>query len=208
MYLVLTIGRIEKVRVYVGNPHQDFVLKERGLLKSSLLPTLVKYQDEESYIMSPLLSALQPKDFASVAEYLDHSEYAPNLLDEGTDYARLEKVETLMECSFAVRQCGDLYQLAIELEIAGLRNLVIRKFQALMPYSEENFILMSRLFYASGRPVDPGLHDFMVTYAVDHFYELWRAQSLCFARLLQEHQPLATSVYQKLGGSVKLELTP
>ena len=63
---------------------------------------MLKDENGEGCIMSLVLSSLQPANFTSVAEYLDHSEYKPYLLDGGTDYARLEKSETLEQSSEAL----------------------------------------------------------------------------------------------------------
>lgn len=188
------------VRVYVGNPHQNFVVKRAGLEESVVLRGMVKYQDNEAYVMSPVLSELQAPDFTSVAEYLDHAEYKPNLLDEGTDYARLEGVETAPQHFEAICQCGSLYTMADKLDLPGLKDLTVRKFRALVPYTAEAFILMAKLFYCFGCPSDDGLHEFMVTYATDHFYELLEAEAVSFVELLKRHPSLAKAVFRTLGG--------
>ena len=171
--LQLMKHRADMVRIFVGNPHRDFIVKRVGLEQSALLRDIIKYQSGEAYIMSPVLADLLPAHFESVAEYLDHGEYKPNLLDEGSDYARLEKVENTDQSFEAIIQCGQLYTMSGRLELPELQNLVIRKFKALRPYSAEDFLLVTKLFYCFGQPSDLSLHDFIISYAVEHFYELW-----------------------------------
>ena len=193
------------VRIFVGNPYRDFVVKRIGLEQSTLLRDIIKYQSGEAYIMSPILADLLPAHFESVAEYLDHGEYKPNLLDEDSDYARLEKVETADQSFEAIIQCGQLYTMSGRLELLGLQNLVIRKFQALRPYSAEDFLLITKLFYCFGQPPDKSLHDFIVKYAVEHFYELWEAASKTFMDLLKFYASLARDIFRELGGQSKEE---
>ncbi|MCJ1396861.1 hypothetical protein MMC11_000051 [Xylographa trunciseda] len=195
----------DMVRIFIGNPHRDFIVKRTGLGQSALLRDMIKYQSGEAYIMSPVLADLLPSQFESVAEYLDHGEYKPNLLDEGSDYARLEKVETADQNFEAVIQCGQLYTMSGQLQLPGLQNLVVRKFKALLPYSAEDFLLITKLFYCFGQPSDESLHDFIVNYAVEHFYELWDAASKIFMELLTYHVSLARDIFRKLGGLPKNE---
>ncbi|MCJ1389098.1 hypothetical protein MMC18_001952 [Xylographa bjoerkii] len=196
---------VNMVRVFVGNPHREFVVKRIGLEQSALLRDMVKYQSGEAYIMSPVLADLLPSHFESISEYLDHGEYKPNLLDEGSDYARLERVETADQSFEAIVQCGQLYTMSGQLQLPGLQNLVIRKFKALLPYSAEDFLLITKLFYCFGQPSDKSLHDFIVGYAVEHFYELWDAASKAFMELLTFHASLARDIFRKLGGLPKKE---
>ena len=155
--------------------------------------------------MSPVLADLLPAHFESVAQYLDHGEYKPNLLDEDSDYARLEKVEIADQSFEAIIQCGQLYTMSGRLELSGLQNLVIHKFKALRLYSADDFLLITKLFYCFGQPSDKNLHDFIVSYAAEHFYELWGAASKTFMDLLVFHAELARDVFGELGGLPKEE---
>ena len=188
------------VRIFVGNPYRDFIVRRVGVEQSALLRDMIKYQNNEAYIMSPVLADLLPSHFESVSEYLDHGEYKPNLLDEGSKYARLEMVETPNQSFEAIIQCGHLYTISGQLELPRLQNLVIRKFKALLPYTAEDFLLITKLFYCFGPPSDGSLHDFIVKYAADHFYELWGAASKPFMELLELHESLARDIYRRLGG--------
>ncbi|MCJ1385629.1 hypothetical protein MMC17_008752 [Xylographa soralifera] len=194
------------VRIFIGNPHRDFIVKRIGLEQSALLRDSIKYQSGEAYIMSPVLADLLPDDFESVAEYLDHGEYKPNLLNEGSDYARLENVEDNPDQKFeAILQCGQLYTTSGRLELPGLQDLVIRKFKTLRPYAAEDFLLITKLFYCFGQPADRGLHDFIVNYAAEHFYKLWDKASKTFKELLEFHTSLARDIFRELVGLPKEE---
>lgn len=61
--------------------------------------------------MTPILSSISATDFRGVAAYLNHSDYEPHLLDEGTNSARLENISTPEEKSNVVVQSGTLYGL-------------------------------------------------------------------------------------------------
>ena len=195
----------DQVKVYVGNPHTTFIVKNESLEKSTLLVHMVKEHDGESYIMSPMLSDFDADDFIAVSEYLDHYEYKPGLLDEGTDYARLEGIETDEERSRTIIQCGVLYGIGERLMLRGLSGLAIRKFKALMPYIPDDFLLIARLLYLSGRPADESLHVFIVDYVSENFYELWQAESDKFRLLLQEQKDLAKDVFARKGMGAKIE---
>ena len=149
--------------------------------------------------MSPLLSNIEPNDFVAVVEYLDHDEYKPNLLDEGTDYARLERVDTPQQRSAAVMQCMILHGIGDRLMLPYLSDLAIRKFKALAPYIPDDFLIMARTLYHSGPPTDETLHEFFVGYIADNFYELWQTDPEIFRLMLQEQKELAIDVFARKG---------
>ena len=195
---------VDHVKVYVGNPQKIFIVKKESLEQSALLMHLIRECEGECNIMSPLLSDIDPDDFVAVVEFLDHYEYKPNLLDEGTDYARLERVDTPQQRSATIIQCAVLYGIGDRLMLPYLSELAIRKFKALAPYIPDDLLIITRTFYNSARPVDETLHVFFVDYIADHFYELWETESEIFRMMLQEQKELARDVFARKGKGARL----
>ena len=181
------------------------MVRKSGITESHYLVSMLKHENGEACIMSLVLSNLQPANFTSIAEYLDHSEYKPNLLDEGTDYARLEKVETLEQSSEAIYKCAVLYGMGHELQLPALQDLVLRKVRVLQPYAADDFVILAKLVYRFGRVADKSFHGFMVDYAAEHFFEFWQEESEAFAELLQENKVLARDIFERLADVMKGE---
>ena len=165
-----------------------------------MLLACLRSESDEWYIMSPLLLGMDPLDFKPIAEYLDHSEYRPNLLDEYTDYARLENIETEEERSLIVVQCGILYGLARQIQLPGLQDLVFRKLKALASYPVLELLQITNLMYRGGPPARE-VQEFLVNYIAEHFYTIWESESERLLETMRGNSNLALRVYQRLGSS-------
>lgn len=195
------INSPDKVRIFVGNPHKPFVVKRSELEKRSpLLFGLVSHhRTESSYIMSPLLSNISFEDFRTIAEYLDHGEYRPNLLDDGTRWARLENISTDAQRAEELHRSGIRYCHAQQLELSDLQMLIFRKVKALGHYPAFELLSAVHLMYREGPPDKDEMHDFFVHHLAEHFYELLLEDMARFVELLQGHPELARCVFERLG---------
>ena len=193
------------VRVYVGNPHRDFIVKYNSLNESNLLFQSLKHDGDSWYLMNPKLSDINVNEFSCVAEYLDHFEFKPNLLDEGTNFSRLENISSRQQRSDAIVQCGVLYNLAEKLELAGLQNLCLRKLKALGPLPPQELLLVVRLVFFSGPLKEEPAQDYLVDYLADHYYGIWKAESKGLLAVLMEYPELAKAVHKRLGGVSELK---
>lgn len=188
----------DEVRIYVGNPHQEFVVPKVRLEQSDLLQSLIKYEKGEAYIMCPLLSGMDPLGFQSVAEYLRLGEYDPSLLYEGSDQARLDKVNTRRRRTQIMEQFGELFQMGKHLQLSGLQDLVVRKFRVLTPQaSNHNFLTAACHFYRDGWPSNLDLHDFVVAYFAQEHFQIWASQSNRYLEFCVEQGPLEIEIQRK-----------
>lgn len=189
------------MRIFVGNPHQPFLVQRSELEKRSpLLSSLISYhQSETPYIMSPVLSHISPEDFTPIAEYLDHGEFRPNLLDDGTRWARLENVSSKAKRAEELALSGIRYCHAQQLELSALQRLIFRKVKALGYYPPFELLSAVHLIYREGPPDDKEMHEFFVDRLARHFYELLLEDVARFVELLQGHSELARCVFERLG---------
>ena len=190
-----------KVRIFVGNPHQQFVVKTSGLEeRSPLLFTMMSYyRAEGSYIMSPLLSSITPEDFQPIAEFLDHGEYRPNLLDDGTRWARLENISTNAQRAEELLLSGIRYCHAQQLELTDLQLLIFRKVKVLGHYPAFELRSAVGMWYREGPPENEEMHEFFVAHLAKHFYNLLIENMAKFVEMLQRHAKLARCVFERLG---------
>ena len=71
--------------------------------------------------MHPTLAALDKDKFLPVGQYLMRGEYDPNIVDEGTDWVRLETIRGVQEdVSGEAIRSGIIYETARTLEMPGL----------------------------------------------------------------------------------------
>lgn len=190
----------DMVKVYVGNPHRIFHINCQSLKESNLLFQSMKRDSDGWYLMNPRLSDIDVNEFSSVAEYLDHLEFKPNLLDEGTNFARLENISSQPQRSETIVQCGVLYNLAKKLELAGLQSLCFRKFKALGTLPPRELLLVLRLVFLTDPLTTEPAHDYLIDYVADHYYQVWKAESTGLLGVLMEHPQLAKAVHRRLAG--------
>lgn len=168
--------------------------------RSPLLFSLVSHHRAESpYIMSPVLSNISPDDFKTIAEYLEHGEYGPQLLDDGTRWARLENISTNAQRAEELHRSGIRYCHAQQLELADLQTLIFRKVRALGHYPAFELLSAVHLMYREGPPDIEAMHEFFVKHLARHFYELLLEDTARFVELLQGHAELARCVFERLG---------
>ena len=202
------------VRVYVGNPHSEFAIKRRGLDANSpfLSRLVISHPSIGFYVMSPLLSSLSAHDFTPVAEYLDHGEYYPKLLNKNSHNVRLEDIELEHEKDVhgnhqhvgEVTRCGKIYAMAQQLQLPGLRSLAFWKLKALGPYPAKEFLSVVLAVGFSpqigmAEEID-GLRAFVVSYLAEHFYELVREETEMMLATMECNAGLTMEVFRKLGG--------
>lgn len=188
------------VRVYVGNPHRDFIVNYHSLKESNLLFQSLKRDGDGWYLMNPRLSDVIVNEFSCVAEYLDHLEFKPNLLDEGTSFERLENISSQQQRSDTIVQCGVLYNLAEKLELAGFQNLCFRKLKALGTLPPQELLLVVRLVFITGVLKKEPAQDYLIGYIADHYYRIWKAESKGLLAVLMEYPELAKAVHKRLAG--------
>lgn len=157
--------------------------------------------------MSPLLSSISPEDFRTIAEYLDHGEYRPNLLDDGTTWARLENISTDAQRAEELHLSGLRYCHAQQLELSDLQLLIFRKVRALGHYPAFELLSTVNMVYREGPPDNEEMREFFVGHLATHFYELMLEDMARFVEILQGHPELARCIFERLGmgGEVKEE---
>lgn len=188
-----------KVMIYVGNPHKKFRAKRSRLNASPLLSSLATYHPENGwYLMSPMLSSLDPGDFFPIGQYLERGEYDPNILDEGTDWVRLERDLTDYQGGQEIIRCGTIYSTAQMLELPRLQDLAFRKLKALskrailQPFA---ILCVIELVFASGRE---DLRQYLVRYFADNYWEIVLGETVKAAEVMRGDEELAKGVFQTL----------
>ena len=186
------------VRIYVGNPYTAFIVSKAGFKQSDFLQSLIKYEKGEAYIMSPLLSNINPSLFRKVADYMNTGEYYPVLLNETTARAWLEDTDTRGRRTATMEEFGDIYKLGEDLQLPGLQDLVIRKFRVLAPQADcDDFLAAARSFYSRGRPSDVNLHEFVVAHFAQEHNEFLEHQLESYVEFCEEHRELEMKIQRK-----------
>ncbi len=197
-----------KVMIYVGNPHKKFRAKRSGLEASPLLSSLATYHPQNGwYLMSPLLSSLNADEFFPVGQYLERGEYNPNILDEGTEWVRLEDGLTDQQRGQEVVRCGTIYSLAQTLELPGLQDLAFRKLRALAKqelYHPLAILCVVEMVFESG---NEDLRDYLVHYLANNYWSIVLAETEKSAEVLQAYEELSKGIFRLLGGISPLEWT-
>ena len=189
-----------------------FCLTRSKLSVSPKLVGLLHYDPGSGwFVMSPLLSAMAWQDFQPIGHFLQRQEYSPNLLDDGTDYARLEGNFTPATRASEIERCGTIHSIARQFEIEELQNLSFRKLKALAitlrtnePLSLKSILVVIR---DSFQTASAEMQQFLTQFLAEHFWEL-----VCFERektreVMKSIGGLAKGVYAILAGQLSEEST-
>ena len=187
------------ISIYVGNPHEIFKVRRSGLDASPLLSSLLRHRPEDGgYIMSPMLSMLEADGFRPIDEYIDHCEYYPNIVNDGTVHVRLEGDLDPEMLGDQIVRCGTIYELAKKLEMPGLQDLAFRKLKALEPHFEPLKILtVVEVLFNIG---SPGIRQYLTQYIANHFYNLVLAETEKIVEIMDTKEELAKGVFEILSG--------
>ena len=168
---------------------------------SALLSRLVAEDaDNGHYVMSPLLSSLDADVFQPIAEFLDRREYRPNILDEGTEWVRLEADFTPRERGQEIVRSGVVYDLARMLEIRDLQDLAFRKLKVLGGVAESVpplaiLSVIEQVFESA----NDDLRQYLIRFTADEYWPLIMAETEKMAEIMQTNANFAKSVFILLG---------
>lgn len=156
--------------------------------------------------MSPMLSALDPSDFLPIGQYLTRREYDPNILDDGTEFVRLEKELMGNEGGAEVVRCGDIYITAQMLELPGLQDLAFRKLKALEKSEPHQAFAILTVVETIFDKANEDFKKYLVQYMADHYWDLVLAETIKVAEVMNENEELAQGVFGLLGGRAEVEV--
>ena len=154
--------------------------------------------------MSPLLSSMSWQDFQPVGHFLERQEYSPNLLDDGTDYARLEGNFTSATRASEIERCGTIHCIARQLEMEQLQNLSFRKLRALAVtvgtkerLSLKSILVVTRDFF---QIASAELQQFLTQFLAEHFWDLVWLQTEKTREVMESINGLGKGVHAILAG--------
>ena len=156
--------------------------------------------------MAPMLSGLALVEFIPIAQYLVRGEYEPNILDEGTEWVRLERDLTDAQRSQEVIRCGKIYSTARNLELPGLQNLALRKLKALAsdrPHQPFAILCVVEVALNAG---DESLRQYLAHYLARNFWDIMLAETVKFANIMQNEKELAHGVFHSMSNFAGLKL--
>ena len=196
-----------KVTIYVGSPHTVFLLRRSALDASPLLSKMVSYHpDHGSYVMSPVLSKLDKVNFMPVGQYLERGEYDPNILDEGTEWVRLETNVSGQDAGEEVMRCAIIYDIARTLELPGLQDLAFRKLKALAKNEpHQPFAILCVVDYIF-KNAQPDMKQYLVEYLAEQHWHLVRQENQKIAEVMEADEELGKRVFGLLAGLPEAEV--
>jgi len=178
-----------------------FQCRRAALDASSLLSGLaINHPDNGWYVMSPMLSSIDPDDFFPVGQYLARGEYNPNLLDDNTEWVRLERELEGDTRNEEVIRCGKIYCTAQKLEVSGLQDLAFRKLKALAkdtPYEAFAILCVTALAFTIG---NEDLRQYLVRYLAEHFMEMIPVAGEKLVEVMTSDGDLQRSVFGLMSG--------
>ncbi|KAL9609870.1 MAG: hypothetical protein Q9167_005388 [Letrouitia subvulpina] len=193
------------VSVYVGNPHRIFQIERSAVSSSPFLEKLQAWNSTTGwYIMAPPLSSIHADDFFTVADFLNHGDYHPRLLDVGTSRTRLDGSSAFSpeEKHLETLNCGIVFTIAHQVDLPRLQALAFSKIKFLKPYSPFEFLVFADLAFGKGCAE---ADDFIVHYLAEHFWDLVDAEKEKFVNLVHGNNDLESRVFLEKRSSLAPE---
>ena len=150
--------------------------------------------------MSPTLSLLDKDHFMPVGQYLERGEYDPNILDEGTEWVRLETNARGQDAGEEVMRCAIIYDIALTLELPGLQDLAFRKLKALAknePHQPFAILCVVDHIFKSARP---DMRQYLIEYLAEQFWSLVTQENNKLAEVMKADEELKKGVFGLLAG--------
>ena len=156
--------------------------------------------------MSPALSQLDKVNFMPVGQYLERGEYDPNILDEGTEWVRLESNVSGHDAGEEVMRCGVIYDIARSLELPGLQDLAFRKLKALAKNeSHQPFAILCVVDHVF-KDAQPDMRQYLVEYLAEQFWDLVTQENKKIVEVMKANEDLEKRIFGLLTGPPEAEV--
>ena len=157
--------------------------------------------------MSLPLAELDHDKFMPVGQYLMRGEYDPNIVDEGTEWVRLEATHGVQyDVSGEAVRSGIIYDTARTLEMPGLQDLAFRKLKALAqdrPHQPFEILeVVDRVF----KGAQPDMKKYLVEYLAEQFWNFVVVENRKFTDVMEADEVLAKRVFGLLAGHPEADL--
>ncbi len=168
---------------------------------------MVAYQPDNGwYAMSPTLSQLDKDDFMPIGQFLERGEYDPNILDEGTEWVRLETNVSGQDAGEEVMRCGIIYDIARTLELPGLQHLAFRKLKALAKNEPHKPFAILCVVDHVFKHAQPDMRRYLVEYLAEQFWSLVTLENKKIAEIMEADEELGKRVFGRLAGHPEAEV--
>ncbi|KAK5015330.1 hypothetical protein BJ546DRAFT_1070412 [Cryomyces antarcticus] len=199
--------KLEIVSILIGKPYRIFQVVKARIERHAYLSYGIEWSDKHGYFISnPTLSAIEPELFEPVADWLNHGEYHPFLVDDGTPFAQLQGLASRVHKADEVLRCGLTFAIAGQVELAELQDLAVRKLRALHPYAPLQILQAAHVvFKAPCGPhrADVAMRSLLEDHLVDAFYDLMKDEPANLHMVMTEHAALAERVHARLAAAAR-----
>lgn len=157
--------------------------------------------------MSPTLAELDKDKFLPVGQYLERREYDPNIVDEGTEWVRLETTVGVQEdASEETIRSGIIYDTARTLELPGLQDLAFRKLKTLARNEPHQPFAILEVVDHVFKAAEPDMKKYLVKYLAEHFWNFVMAENKKFTDVMEADEVLAKRVFGLRAGLSEAEV--
>ena len=183
------------------------MVSRSGLDASPFLSKMVGHHPDHGwYVMSPALSALNKVEFMPIGQYIERGEYDPNILDEGTEWVRLETNVSGQDAGEEVIRCGIIYDIARTLELPGLQDLAFRKLKALAKNEPHQAFAILCLVARVFKDALPDMRQYLVEYLAEQFWNMMKQENGKLAEVMEADEDLQKRVFGLKAGQPQAEV--
>lgn len=147
------------VTFYIGKPEKPFSVPRKSVDDLGCFRDVKVWETNSGWVMRrPAYQNLNPKNFISIAEYLSVGDFSPRLLDRGTKDVHLENITSPTERQQALIKCAKTWEIAREMLIEELMELLAEKLTALNPWPIHGLLIFAKAVFSVSSTCDADDH--------------------------------------------------
>ncbi|KAJ9649663.1 hypothetical protein H2199_000442 [Coniosporium tulheliwenetii] len=149
------------------------------------------------HITRPLYSAFTVARFHPIAEFLTHGDFSPKLLDDDDPKPRLDGVESITQKADALLDCGRAFNVAREVQLPEMMQLVVRKICVLRPWPAAEVLMVTNFVFhepPTGLDADDDLRKLLCNHIAKDFWDINSTQAKNLRMMLTRYPELEENV--------------
>ena len=157
------------------------------------------WEEKNGYCMRrPAYNKLNSTYFSSVVEFLTGGDFKPLLMKRGTEGAHVEDAATPSGKQIAILKCAETWEVAREILIDDLMELVAEKLKILKPWPLLEILLVAKIVFAEASTdceADNGMRRIISDYFAENFWSFAQKEFTNFKDELCQCPELAKMVW-------------
>ena len=187
------------VTFFIGKSQQPFKIPRIQVENRGCFRDVMAWEENNGYCMRrPSYNKLNSTYFSNVVEFLTGGDFKPLLTKRGTKEAHVEDATTASGKQIAILKCAEAWEVAHEILIDDLMELVAEKLKTLKPWPLLEILLVAKIVFAEASTdceADNEMRKIISDYFAENFWSFAQKEFTNFKDKLCQCPELAKMVW-------------